>query len=101
MSSEMKRYIKGEDARLEATFTDEDGTKVDPDSAYIAVRDASNKVVVADTTSMTKDEVGVYFYNFDTGLVSVLGVCEWDAILTKTDFCVRERGTFEVVEAVG
>lgn len=86
----------GEDIRINVTFKDLDGNKVDPVSSSISIYDPSDTEEINDA-SLTKSSTGVYYYQFDipstgsTGVWTAFVQAEPDSLTAKEEkkFYVR------------
>lgn len=100
----MKQFYQGETVSLYFEHRDSGALADRTTSSYIAVKDSSDQVVVAATTTLSKitGTTGKYLYPYAIDDVATTGVYTAQAIFTNgTD--VNKAGTivFEVLEKVG
>ena len=74
----MRDYTLGDTIWFKATFRDENDALVDPSSTWGAVYDSSS-TVVASISALTKQEVGIYTYPWQSARSGAAGVGAFEA----------------------
>lgn len=78
------------------------GTLADPDTYTIEIEDPSRNNVV-DAQAMTKEAVGIFYYDYDVPAAAMLGKYRVDVKMTTGTFVAGppQKDYFEVVKEVG
>jgi hypothetical protein len=96
---EVHIFNAGRTVQCWAFITDNDGVLVDPTSVAITINDSADAVKVA-SASMTKHEIGVYYYNYNIPAAGPTG--HWLVTAVATDgvgigaYTSDDTGSFEV-----
>ena len=90
----------GDTVRFKNTWTDYNGNALDPDSQEARIYDGAGNLVATKTDSdMTKEDDGVYFFDFELPESATAGTWKivWKGTKSENDFIVSKY--FSVSEA--
>jgi uncharacterized protein YfaS (alpha-2-macroglobulin family) len=96
--SSLEKYYQGETFRQKVQVTDVDSVDINPNTIVITIEDSTGTKKIT-ATAMTKDDVGLYHYDYDIPSDGALG--EWTTEVNgeKTQIAI-EHDRFLVMEAL-